>query len=163
MKIRVADKILYNSLVNGEGVRAVIFFAGCKRNCRGCRNVELQDFNAGIDREIDDIVDEVLENIEMIDGVTISGGDPIYQYYGLFELCKKLKEHNINIWLYTGEYVRDLAEMPEGGIIKMVDAIVDGPYLEELNKEGLKYKGSSNQNIWKCIRGSNGTFILQKE
>lgn len=146
MKVKVAKDILWNSLVNGEGVRAVIFFTGCKRNCKGCQNKDLQDFNAGIERDVNDIVNEVLEDIEMIDGVTISGGDPVYQMEGLIELCKRLKEHKINIWLYTGELVDTLiSKYPE--LCALVDVVVDGEYIESLHKPDLLYRGSSNQTI----------------
>ena len=148
MKIRVAKEILWNSLVNGEGVRAVIFFSGCKRNCKGCQNKELQDFKAGIEREVSDVVNEILGDLEMIDGVTISGGDPVYQMEGLTELCRELKKHNINIWLYTGELVQNLYNKNTELCKDLVDVIVDGPYIEELRNPDLKYRGSSNQKIW---------------
>ena len=99
VKFRYAGYIA-NSMENGEGIRDVIFFSGCKRDCPGCHNKELQDFGYGWDVEIDEIVNLILNNKEMIDGVTISGGDPIYQYDALLELCKELKKKHQYLGLY---------------------------------------------------------------
>ena len=106
--IRGVKDFIHESLVNGEGVRTTVFFTGCDKNCKGCHNKELQDFNAGVEMHIDDIVQEILKEIEIIDGVTLSGGDPFCQKDGLLELCKELKKHKINIWVYTGENYDDL-------------------------------------------------------
>ena len=146
MKIRIAPSILHETLVNGEGIRSCVFFAGCNKYCKGCHNKDLQKFNAGIKRNIDDVVDEILKNRPMIDGVTLSGGDPLCQYKGSLELCKKLKEHDINIWLYTGElYTRIKTHFSE--ILDFVDVIVDGKFDESLVSDKIKYRGSSNQKI----------------
>lgn len=142
--IRVAKDFIHGSLVNGEGIRTVIFFSGCDKNCKGCHNKDLQDFNAGIIRHVDDIINEILEEIDMIDGVTLSGGDPMCQRSGLFELCKGLKEHNINVWVYTGETYDELRGTH---ILKYIDVLVDGKFEESLKSEKIKYRGSSNQNI----------------
>lgn len=144
-KIRIGS-ILNESLVNGEGIRTVIFFSGCNKACKGCHNLELQNFNAGYDIPIDELVSKIIKNKHMIDGVTLSGGDPLCQYMGCLELCKRLKEHKINIWLYTGETF-DKILLKYNSITNYVDVIVDGKYEESLKQEGLKYRGSSNQAI----------------
>ena len=144
-KVRIG-KILNESLVNGEGVRTVIFFSGCNKFCRGCHNVELQDFNAGYDITIEELVNKVLENKDMIDGVTLSGGDPLCQYMGCLELCRELKKHGINIWLYTGETF-DKVLLKYNSIVDFIDVMVDGMYEESLKDGNLRYRGSSNQGI----------------
>ena len=144
-KVRIGS-ILNESLVNGEGIRNVIFFAGCNKNCEGCQNQELRKFDVGKEIDINELVEKVLENKNMIDGVTLSGGDPLCQYMGCLKLCKELKKHNINIWLYTGEtYEQILFRYRD--IIHYVDVIVDGTFEQSLQKEGLLYRGSSNQHI----------------
>lgn len=144
MKIKISKELIHNSLVNGDGIRTVIFFTGCDKNCPGCHNKALQDFDAGISANIDDIVNEIIQEKELIDGVTLSGGDPICQSSGATELCRKLKEHNINIWLYTGESYDNLRG---NSILKYLDVIVDGRFDESLVNKHLKYRGSSNQRI----------------
>lgn len=156
-KIRVGN-ILNESLVNGDGIRDVIFFAGCNKNCRGCQNQELRRFDVGKEMSIEEIVNKVLEDKNMIDGVTLSGGDPLCQYTNCLALCKELKKHNINVWLYTGEtYEEILASYQD--IIYYVDVIVDGRYDETLKEDGLLYRGSSNQNI---IYLEQGNIINKK-
>lgn len=144
-KIRLAS-ILNESLVNGEGIRTVVFFSGCDKYCQGCHNIDLQDFNSGYEIDVDDLVEKILKNKHMIDGVTLSGGDPLCQYSACLELCKKLKNHGFNIWLYTGETYEEIF-LKYRHILYDVDTIVDGRYVESLNKEGLKFRGSSNQKI----------------
>lgn len=144
MKIRVWQNYLYNSLVNGDGVRMVIFFSGCKRCCPGCHNKDLQSFEAGIEKDINEIVKDVLENKSMIDGVTLSGGDPIYQEKGAIELSKKLKEQNINICLYTGE----LFENINRELLENIDSVVDGEFKEDQLDTTFNNRGSLNQRIF---------------
>ena len=103
MNIRIAGNVLYNSCVNGDGIRNVVFLSGCDKNCIDCHNEELKDFKFGEDIEIENLVELITDGISMADGVTISGGDPLCQYDSTLELCKILKSKNINIWLYTGE------------------------------------------------------------
>ena len=144
-KVRIGS-VLNESLVNGEGIRTVVFFAGCNKNCKGCHNQELRNFNAGEEISIDDLVEKILKNRSMIDGVTLSGGDPLCQYMGCLKLCKKLKKHGINIWLYTGETLEKIL-LRYSSIIHYVDVIVDGMFEESLKREDLLYRGSSNQSI----------------
>lgn len=143
--------ILPNSLVNGYGARMVIFFSGCDKNCKGCHNLYLQDFNYGRDMSIAEIVDAVKENMHLLDGVTLSGGDPLCQYPAMLELCMALQREGINIWMYTGETHGEIIKH-KPRILKVVDVLVDGMYVEALKDES-KYKGSSNQRV---IYLSNG-------
>lgn len=161
MNIQIADYIS-NSLVNGEGIRDVIFFSGCQHRCEGCHNQAAWDFQYGDSLDIDYIVSKVLEDKELIDGVTISGGDPFYQYGGLLELCKTLKKHNINVWVYTGFYYEQLRDMYGYEIFKYIDVLVEGEFIQEIREEdlkegvGLKYRGSSNQDF--CIFDEDGIY-----
>lgn len=144
MKIKIAG-MAPNSLVNGEGIRFTVFFNGCRRDCPGCHNKELQDFDNpnAVLMDTDDIVAAVKKEEFLIDGVTLSGGDPLYQPEGLVELCEKLK--NFNIWLYTGETYENIPEK----LLENIDVVVDGMFIEELKDENIKYRGSSNQRIIK--------------
>lgn len=150
------SSILHATCVNGPGIRTAIFFSGCARDCKGCHNKELQDFNAGIEINVSEIIDEIEIDItnQLIDGVTLTGGDPIYQKDGVVELCSKLKGMypNLSICLYTGEYFDNISD----DIKEKVDIIVDGPFVEELKSTDKKYMGSSNQHMYtKKIEGGN--------
>lgn len=104
------------SLVNGYGVRYVIFCQGCSHNCVGCQNPETWDFNGGKEITPEELVEDI-KNHKHIDGVTLSGGDPFFQQDECVSLLKLLPK-NLNIWIYTGfnyEEIKDteLAQMAE--------------------------------------------------
>ena len=128
------------SLVNGDGVRYVIFVQGCKHHCKGCQNRWSWDMDGGADIHVDMIAEDVRKH-RMIDGITLSGGDPFYQHDECVELLKLLPEYNV--WIYTGF---DYDQIVDTELAKMADVIVDGPFIEELRCEGKMY-GSSNQRI----------------
>ena len=128
------------SLVNGDGVRYVIFVQGCKHHCKGCQNQWSWDMDGGSDVPVEMIAEDVRKH-RMIDGITISGGDPFYQQDECVELLKLLPEYNV--WIYTGFAYEEVADTE---LAKMSDVIVDGPFVEELRCEGKMY-GSSNQRI----------------
>lgn len=163
--IRLAG-IAYNSLVNGPGMRRVFFSQGCRHNCKGCFNPDTHDFNGGMLLEIDDLVKDVI-NDPMIKGITYSGGDPFYQVEAFNELTDKLRSHNknISIWAYTGFVWDELKARPDmWSLARKLDVMVDGEFREDLNQDGLKLRGSTNQkiiDIKKSIR--EGRIILWKE
>ena len=128
------------SLVNGDGVRYAIFVQGCKHHCKGCQNQWSWDMDGGTDIPVEMIAEDVRKH-RMIDGITLSGGDPFYQQDECVELLKLLPEYNV--WIYTGFVYEEIADTE---LAKMSDVIVDGPFIEELRCEGKMY-GGSNQRI----------------
>ena len=101
MKIRLAAPLQYDSVVDGEGIRTVIWTQGCSHNCKGCHNPETHDFNGGTLVEIEDIKKE-LKNLKFQDGITLSGGDPFMQPDACLEIAKFAKKIGLNVWTYTG-------------------------------------------------------------
>ena len=87
------------SLVNGDGVRYVIFVQGCKHHCKGCQNQWSWDMDGGTDIPVEMIAEDVRKH-RMIDGITLSGGDPFYHQDECVRLLKLL--HEYNVWIYTG-------------------------------------------------------------
>ena len=144
MKFKYAGCI-HNSLENGEGIRDVIFFSGCSRGCPGCHNPELQKFEFGEDTEIEDIIEMVKRNRHVTDGITISGGDPVYQYPALLALCSRLKEEGFNVWVYTGATFGEFKDEYGMELFQYIDVMIDGRYKEDLKDNKLRYTGSSNQ------------------
>ena len=128
------------SLVNGDGVRYVIFVQGCKHHCKGCQNQWSWAMDGGADIPVEMIAEDVRKH-RMIDGITLSGGDPFYQQDECVELLKLLPEYNV--WIYTGFTYEEIAGTE---LARMADVIVDGPFIEELRCDGKMY-GSSNQRI----------------
>ncbi|WP_252236849.1 anaerobic ribonucleoside-triphosphate reductase activating protein [Clostridium sp. CH2] len=149
-KIRLSG-IAYESLVNGPGIRRVFFSQGCNHNCKGCFNPDTHDFNGGEEKEIDELIEDVLCN-PMIKGITFSGGDPFERADEFSYMAKIFKENNKNIWCYTGykfEYINDNLEINKGwkDLINNIDVLVDGKFEEDKKEDGLKFRGSSNQRI----------------
>lgn len=150
IKIRIAGKI-YDSLANGPGMRYVLFTQGCTIHCDGCQNKHTWDLNSGQEVEIKDIIDDIFNDV-LIDGITISGGDPIEQPQSLLELCKEIKnrDNNMNIMIYTGRTYEELVSLNNdciNNILKTADYLVDGRFEKDNTDNAIKYTGSANQRI----------------
>ena len=144
MKVRLAADVTYDSIVDGPGLRTVIWFQGCKWNCKGCHNPQTHNMLGGFEIDIDKLINGI--DLTLQAGVTLSGGDPFFQQEAVKEICKKLKEKNINIWCYTGFLFEELIEKYDY-ILKYIDVIVDGPFMINKKDLNLIFKGSSNQRI----------------
>ena len=137
--MRIAG-ILPCSFVNGEGARYVIFLQGCKHHCKGCHNPETWNFDGGTEIGVKEIAEDFRKR-KLLDGITLSGGDPFYQQESCLELLSFLP--GVNVWIYTGfEY----DEISETELAKKADVLVVGKFVEELKCDG-QYFGSSNQKI----------------
>ena len=148
--------ILHDDMLNGDGLRVVLFVSGCQHNCPGCHNPQTHDPASGI-KFTKPEVDEIFEQLSKpyIKGLTLTGGDPLHRnnYPTLLNLCKSVKEKfpTKDIWLYTG-YRMD--EIPRScmEILEYVDTLVDGRFVERLKDVNLPYVGSANQRIIKLNR-----------
>lgn len=129
------------SLVNGYGVRYVIFCQGCTHHCVGCQNPETWDLKGGKEISVEELVKDILKH-RRIDGVTLSGGDPFYQQDECVSLLKLLPEH-LDIWIYTGFKYEDIKDT---SLAQMADYIVAGKFEQDKKITGKMY-GSSNQRI----------------
>lgn len=145
-KVRLASDLTLESFVDGDGLRMVVWFQGCKFNCEGCHNKKTQSFDGGSLVEVDDIISE-LKKYPYHQGVTISGGDPFEQREALLELVSKIKEESdLDIWVYTGYNYEDIKdECLE--ILKKIDVLVDGLFILAKRSLALKFIGSSNQRV----------------
>lgn len=141
--------IINNSVVDGPGLRTAIFFSGCRRHCRGCHNPEAQDFNYGKECTEDDI-DQMLILARNVgdSGITLTGGHPLEpeNYEFAYEIVKKAKEYNLDVWLYTG-YVFEQIPIMYMDLISLCDVVVDGPFIENLKSNDCLYRGSTNQRL----------------
>lgn len=149
MNLRAAG-FLDNSMVNGEGMRSVLFLSGCKRRCPGCQNEAMQDFKYGEDVSAKEVLKRIKGNMPIIKGVTFSGGDPLEQAENLIELSKEIKKLGLNIWAYTGYTYEQILEEKDKNkleLLKYIDVLVDGEFKQDLMENAPKYAGSSNQRI----------------
>ena len=141
--IRVAG-ILPCSFVNGDGARMVVFVQGCNHHCPGCQNPETWDFDGGQEMPVEQIAAEYRRK-KLLDGITLSGGEPFEQQEACVQLLKLLPD--VNVWIYTGfEY----AEIRDTELARMADVLVTGKYIQALACDGKMY-GSANQNIVRRI------------
>lgn len=148
--IRLAG-IAYESLVNGPGLRRVFFAQGCKHNCEGCFNKETHDFVGGELKEVDNLINDVIDN-PLLKGVTFSGGDPLEQAEGFSYMAKAFKKKGLNIWCYTGYTFEQILNMMKEDkelyeLIINIDILVDGKFEIKNKKDGLKFRGSTNQRL----------------
>lgn len=138
-------------IANGEGIRTSIFVTGCTHCCYNCFNKEYQDFNAGsewTDKETELIVSYV-QNPNCA-GLTLLGGEPFQNVEGLLPVVAavRLVAPNKKIWAYSGYTWDDIVSDPTRfSLLKQVDILVDGRFVEELKDPSLRFRGSSNQRI----------------
>jgi anaerobic ribonucleoside-triphosphate reductase activating protein len=147
--IRLAG-IKKNSLVNGPGIRYVIFTQGCRHACKGCQNPETWALTGGFDSDIGTLAQDIFAD-RYLDGVTLSGGDPFYQPEAVWELCQMLKMKGLNLWSYTGFTWEDIYQGRAGEkakrILDYLDVLVDGPFVSSLYSDRCLFRGSTNQRL----------------
>lgn len=149
-QLRIAG-IINESIVDGPGIRLVVFTQGCKHNCPGCHNPHTHPFEGGTLMEVNDILMLVKGN-PLLDGITLSGGDPFEQAEALSELAKGVKNIGQNVITYTGytfEHILENKDKMKGWdeLIRETDILIDGRF-EIANKSLLlKFRGSKNQRI----------------
>ncbi len=141
--------IVHDSVVDGEGLRTVIFCAGCSHHCAGCHNPESWRMRSGKFRSIGDIVREAGSNL--LTDITLSGGDPFLQAEGMSQVAIELKRQGKHIWAYTGYTLDELQSSLDGNKRKLLaccDTLVDGRFELQQRDLSLPFRGSSNQIIW---------------
>lgn len=151
MKIRLAGPIQSDSIVDGEGIRTVIWTQGCIHNCYGCHNPETHSFDGGILTDTEEIV-KILDSLKGQDGITLSGGDPMCQVEACLEIAKHAKELGLNVWCYTGYTFEQLLKMSETKqsileLLQNIDMLVDGKFILAEKSLDVKFRGSKNQRI----------------
>lgn len=142
-------KIEKTSIANGEGIRVVLWVSGCRIHCKNCQNP--QTWNPNFGKPFDENAkQELFEALDKpyIQGITFSGGHPLENenITEIYNLCKEIKEKfpTKDIWLYTGYLFEDINSYL---IMKYVDVIVDGKYIDEEKDITLKWCGSRNQRV----------------
>lgn len=136
--------ILPRSRANGPGVRFTVWVQGCSIHCFGCNNKAMWDPQAGRDISVDDLIQQI-KITEDINGITITGGEPLDQFESIFDLCSKLF-NKIPIFLTTGYTFKDLRFKKYLKITSVLDIICVGPFkLAEKGK--FVWKGSGNQEV----------------
>lgn len=147
--------ILHDNMMNGDGLRVVLFISGCNHYCENCQNQITWDPNDGLEFDTD-AMEEIYEQLsqDYISGLTCSGGDPLYpgNRESIFRLCQWVKAvfPDKTIWLYTGYYFEQIKDLP---VMQYIDVLVDGPFMQELADVQYRWAGSKGQVVWRKIGG----------
>lgn len=142
-------RINKTDIANGPGVRVSLFVSGCRNRCKGCFQPETWNFNYGKEFTLETLLEigDALNN-DYIDGFTILGGDPFEpeNIDTVTAICETIKilYPGKSIWIYTGYLYEDFKNRE---IMRYIDVLVDGPFIEELKDISLQFKGSTNQRI----------------
>lgn len=141
--------ITKDDMLNGDGLRVVLWVAGCEHHCKGCQNPITWDPEGGIEFDLNAYLEIVHElNKPYISGITFSGGDPLHlnNRTDVLKLAHTIKEGfpTKTIWLYTGYNWEDICSLPG---IENIDVIVDGKFVEELADVTYPWAGSTNQRV----------------
>jgi len=143
------ERIYYPVNVLGPGKRVGIWVRGCDKKCNGCISPEMQIYDKTKEIDIDDIIRMILSIPEKIDGITISGGEPFLNPGALLELVEKLNAITDDILIFSGYTLEELISRNDeyiNQIIKIISAIVDGPFESSLHTD-MGLRGSTNQKI----------------
>jgi anaerobic ribonucleoside-triphosphate reductase activating protein len=153
--VKLASPIQSDSIVDGDGLRAVIWCQGCDKFCKGCHNPKTWDLNGGKVVKIESLISK-LSQLKGQAGITFSGGEPMIQA----SACKKIaewakQEMRWSVWCFSGYTYEEIKA--EGGekweFLKCVDVLIDGRFDISKKDISLKFKGSSNQRLTRLDKG----------
>lgn len=146
-RIRLARDIQTDSVVDGPGLRFVIWLQGCIYACPGCHNPHTWDLEGGTPTMVRTILRK-LPALMYHDGLTLSGGEPLLQAEGLLPIAQYVKSQGLNIWCYSGATFEELLKENNPhkmAMLQYIDVLVDGRFVLALRSMDTPYRGSSNQ------------------
>ena len=149
-ELRIAG-VIRESVVDGPGIRFVVFTQGCPHHCPGCHNPETHPFEGGKLVDTSRVLEEILKN-PLLKGATFSGGESFCQPGPLAELAKELHEKGRDVMVYSGFTFEQLCEKAKTepdvkALLEQADVLVDGRFIEAQKSLLLKFRGSENQRI----------------
>ena len=139
--------IVEDTTVDGPGLRTAIYAAGCPNHCPGCHSPESWEITRGTWMETEEVMARVMA--DELANVTFRGGDPMFQPEGFTEVAAAIKARSQKtIWCYTGYRYEELLRHPQQAhLLRYIDVLVDGPFVQALRDESLLFRGSSNQRL----------------
>lgn len=143
--------VIRQSIVDGPGMRFVVFTQGCPHKCPGCHNPQTHSFSGGYDCGVDKILAEIAKN-PLLKGVTLSGGEPFSRPAELLPLVRAVRKKGMDVYCYSGYTLEELIAMSEidpatGELLELIDVLIDGRFVLEERDLTLRFRGSSNQRI----------------
>ena len=161
--IRLSAPLEHDNIVNGDGLRAVLWTQGCPNHCKGCQNPETWDYDAGYLAKIDDVKEE-LKQFHGQAGLTFCGGEPFVQAKAGKEIADWVRsELGWNVWSFTGfthELIKEYGKEP-WEFLKSLDAIIDGPFILSQRDLSLRFRGSKIQRLLKLELGTGKILSLE--
>lgn len=155
-----------DSIVDGPGLRLTIFTQGCLHHCPGCHNPQTHDPEGGSWADTEDILAAAAEN-PLLDGITLSGGDPFLQPVPCLALAEGAHKIGLNVWTYTGytwEALLEENDTEKLALLKETDVLVDGPFLLAERSLELRFCGSRNQRLIDVKKSlAEGKVVLWEE
>lgn len=135
------------SVTDGEGVRAVVYFQGCQHDCSGCHNPDTHPLQGGYLADTEVLLQQLMAN-PLVAGLTISGGEPFLQPEAALALASGAKALGKTVWLYTGFCLEELISQPVSReVLRVVDVLIDGRFVLTERDLTLAFRGSRNQRI----------------
>ena len=145
-ELRIAGTI-GESIVDGPGIRYVLFTQGCPHGCVGCHNPQTHNFNGGKVVDTAALLADIQKN-PFVKAVTFSGGEPFAQPLALAELASALKEQGYHLMSYSGYTFEQLLQREDARpLLDKLDLLVDGPFVESQKSIELRFRGSANQRV----------------
>lgn len=134
------------SIVDGDGVRYVIFTQGCPHHCPGCHNPQTHSFDAGKLISVDRLLADISKRRDYIDGITLSGGEPFSQSDQCSVIAEQARKMGLTVWCYTGYLFEELYGRNDE-LLNHIDILVDGPFIQQKRSLALEFRGSTNQRL----------------
>ena len=155
--------LVHDSIVDGPGLRFVVFVQGCTIRCYGCHNKNTWDISGGAEVSVDYIINDMLTN-PLTDGLTISGGEPFEQAADCIGLAAAARQNNLNVWIFSGKTFEELLKEADKKrevkeLLALTNVLIDGRYIASERTLALKWRGSKNQrmiDVQKSLKTGNG-------
>ena len=139
--------IVPESIVDGPGLRLAVFAQGCARHCPGCHNPATHDYAGGILAGVPEVL-AMLEGNPLLEGLSLSGGEPFDQPEGFAALARGARQRGCHVMAWSGYTFEELAgDARRRELLEAVDVLVDGPFVLALRSLALPWRGSSNQRV----------------
>jgi anaerobic ribonucleoside-triphosphate reductase activating protein len=150
-EIALARPLQTDSVVDGKGLRCVLWTQGCPHKCVGCHNPSTHSFDGGSRYTVNSIING-LSKVLYHDGLTISGGEPMEQAEALIPIVQYAVDNGLNVWCYSGYTLEELQNKNDQHInelLGLIDVLIDGRFILAEKSANLAYRGSRNQKIIK--------------